>query len=110
MVKLDIKPLSLNKAYRGRRFSTQELKDFKDTIVFKMLRPMKIPEGRLSVKYRFGVSQKNVDGDNLIKSFQDSLAEAYGFNDNLIFHWDVTKVITQKGKEFIEFSIKKCDD
>lgn len=37
------------------------------------------------------------DGDNLIKSFQDTLCEKYGVNDRDIYEWKVEKVIVPKG-------------
>jgi len=104
MVHLDVKPLSLNNAYRGRRFKTAELESFKKAVTLLIPR-IEVPQGKLSVRYVFGVSTKNSDGDNLIKVFQDALAESYGFNDNLIYHWDVTKVDVPKGMEYIEFEL-----
>ena len=68
--------------------------------------PLTIPKGKLSVKYVFGVSSKASDGDNLIKSFQDTLCEQYGVNDRDIFAWRVEKVIVPKGKEYAAFEIK----
>ena len=56
----------------------------------------------------FGVSSKASDGDNLIKSFQDTLCEKYGFNDRDIYRWEVEKVIVPKGKEYAEFEIGVC--
>jgi Holliday junction resolvase RusA-like endonuclease len=106
MITLPIKPLSLNSAYRGRRFSTPDLNQFKRD-VGRLLPKKNIPTGKLSVKYIFGVSSKNADGDNLIKVLQDTLAECYGFNDKVIYHWDVTKVDVGKGEEFISFEIKE---
>jgi hypothetical protein len=35
--------------------------------------------------YESGVSSKASDGDNLIKSFQDTICEKYGFNDRDIY-------------------------
>jgi len=106
MIHLNIKPLSVNKAYRGRRFASYDLKAFK-TELSLIVPPLKIPKGQLLVKYCFGVSSKGSDGDNLIKAFQDCLAEIYGFNDNQIYKWIVEKEITKKGKEFIKFEISK---
>ena len=57
------------------------------------------------MKYVFGVSSKNADGDNAIKAFQDILAEYMGFNDREIYHWDITKVDVEKGEEFISFEL-----
>ncbi len=76
-----------------------------------MLPPLTIPKGKLSVKYVFGVSSKASDGDNLIKSFQDTLCEKHGFNDRDIYHWGVEKVIVPKGEEYAAFEIASlnCD-
>jgi len=105
MVHIKIKPLSVNQAYRGRRFATSELKTYKEKLSY-LLPKMKVGEGKLSVKYIFGLSSKGADGDNLIKAFQDCLSEKYGFNDNKIYSWYIEKVDVKKGDEFVEFEIK----
>lgn len=107
MVKIDIKPLSVNEAYRGRRFSTPALKAYKELLTY-CLPKMKIPDGRLSVSYEFGVSSPRSDGDNLIKATQDIIAEKYGFNDNRIYEWHIKKVVVGKGEEYVGFSIRKA--
>lgn len=109
MVRLDLKPLSLNNAYRGRRFKTAELSRFHDDVARLLPRDPMWPttaDGKLAVRYRFGVSSKNSDVDNLVKVFQDALAECYGFNDKRIYEFHVTKVDVPKGHEFIEFEIR----
>ena len=104
MERINIKPLSLNSAYRGRRFTTPELKAFKESV--RYLAPkLVIPQGQLKVNYKFGVSSKASDGDNLIKCFQDAIAEKYGFNDKSIYRWEIEKVDVKKGQEYIEFEI-----
>ena len=109
MRRIDIKPISINEAYRGRRFATSKLKDFKKDI-FRLLPKLELRTfKKLSVKYTFGVSSKGSDGDNLIKAFQDCLAEAYGFNDNKIYKWEIQKVDVKKGKEYIEFEVGTLD-
>ena len=105
---INAKPLSLNKAYRGRRFATKDLKKYKEEVMWQLPK-MKVPQGKLEVEYIFGCSSKGSDGDNLIKAFQDCLAEFYGFNDNKIYRWIVEKVDVKKGKEFIKFEIKTCN-
>lgn len=109
METIKIKPLSLNSAYRGRRFTTPELKSYKEAIHYLAPR-LKIPKGKLKVSYKFGVSSKNCDGDNLIKCLQDALADKYGFNDKVIYKWDVEKIDVKKGKEFISFKIEKITE
>lgn len=105
MYTLKIKPISLNHAYRGRRFKTPELEAFKEECYFRLPK-QDIPEGELSVKYEFGISSKNSDLDNLVKCFQDALAVKYGFNDRQIYHIEAVKVDVKKGEEYIKFLIK----
>lgn len=103
--RVPIKPLSVNSAYRGRRFSTPELHQYKRDVSL-LLPNLEIPQGkRLKVSYVFGVSSKNSDGDNLVKAFQDIISEQYGFNDKTIYSWSIEKVDVEKGEEFIDFSI-----
>jgi len=107
MFTLNIKSLSSNQAYTGRRFATDELEAYKQEI-WLLAPKLLVPEGcKLEVEYEFGVSQKNLDLDNQIKIFQDSLAEAYGFNDNRIYRLVARKIDVKKGEEYIKFNIKK---
>ena len=103
-VRLNIKPLSVNRAYKGRRFATEELSQYKKEVSM-MLPKMKVPCGKLSVRYIFGVSSKNADGDNMVKALQDIISECYSFNDKIIYEWHIKKVDVQKGKEYIEFEL-----
>lgn len=105
-MKLPIKALSLNHAYIGRRWSTAELTTFKKNVGL-LLPKIQLPKGRLKVSYIFGVSTKNSDGDNLVKCFQDCLADKYAFNDNQIYKWEIEKVLVPKGQEFIDFEIEE---
>lgn len=106
MTKIDIKPLSVNKAYRGRRFATTDLTDYKKTLEI-LLPAMEIKDTQLEVSYIFGTSSRGSDGDNFIKAFQDCISEQYGFNDNKIYKWTVVKKIVPKGEEYVEFDIKE---
>ena len=101
---IPLKPLSVNKAYRGRRFATKELQQYKKDL-FRLLPKLKVGKGKLGVSYVFGLSSKGADGDNLIKSFQDCLTEAYNFNDNKIYEWKISKDDVKKGNEYISFEI-----
>ncbi|OIO52640.1 MAG: hypothetical protein AUJ19_00780 [Parcubacteria group bacterium CG1_02_58_44] len=105
MARMNIKPLSVNHAYRGVRYATKELAQYKQDLGWLLPR-IEVPDGPLSVRYVFGVSSKASDGDNLIKCLQDVVAEHYGFNDKRIYHWDVTKVDVPKGGEFVEVEIE----
>lgn len=106
MTTIAIAPLSVNKAYRGRRFATKELKSYKETLAY-LLPKMAVPKGKLIVKYIFGVSSKASDLDNLLKAATDIIANAYGFNDREIFSIYAKKEIVSKGNEFIKFEFNK---
>jgi hypothetical protein len=105
MYRVPIKPLSVNRSYQGRRFATPELKAYKELLSY-LLPPTTVPKGRYKVYYVFGVSSEASDGDNLIKSFQDTLCEKYGINDRDIYKWDVEKKIVPKGQEYASFEIE----
>lgn len=104
MVKLDIKPLSINEAWMGRRFKTQKYKQYRKDVL-SMLTAKKLPEPPFEINIIFGFSSKGSDWDNCIKLFQDIVAEKYGFNDNLIYRAVVEKKIVKKGNEYIIFEI-----
>jgi hypothetical protein len=100
-----IKPLTVNRSYQSRRFAIPELKTFKIELGY-LLPALVIPKGKLRVRYTFGVSSEASDGDNLIKSFQDTLCEKYWFNDRDIYRWEVEKRIVPKGEEYAAFEIR----
>ena len=105
MVKIDIKPLSVNKAWQGRRFKTQEYKQYcKD--VASLLTAIKLPEPPYELNLEFGFSSKASDLDNPVKLFQDIISTKYKFNDKLIYRLVVEKKIVEKGQEYIIFEIK----
>ena len=109
MITLNIKPISVNQAYRGRRFSTPELTAYKQEIGLRLKRG-KVPKGKLAVQYIFGVSSKASDADNLVKAFQDAIAEVYGFNDKMIYTLQVEKRDVKKGKEYVSFAINSWSE
>jgi Holliday junction resolvase RusA-like endonuclease len=77
---------------------------YKEELAY-ILPKLTVPTGKLKIKYQFGVSSKNADGDNLVKCFQDALAEQYGFNDRQVYEWSGKKVDVKKGEEFCAFEI-----
>jgi len=103
---IEIKPLSINQAWKGRRFKTEAYKDFEATLFLLLPKKIKIPEGKLEANYLFGVSSKNCDYDNFIKAFQDILSKKYNFNDKKIYRGIIEKVDVKKGSEFIQFQFR----
>ena len=104
-MRLDIKPLSVNEAWQGRRVKTKKYRDYEKAILL-MLRPMTIPDGKLELYLKWGFSSAGSDWDNPIKPFQDCLQKKLLFNDNRVFRAVTEKVIVKKGFEFVEFEIK----
>ena len=106
MPKVNIKPLSVNKAWQGKRFKTPLYKAYEKELLLK-LRALEVPEGKLLLVVTFGLSSKLADWDNPVKPFQDCLQKKYGFDDRRIYKAEVEKVDVKKGEEFIEFEIKQ---
>jgi Holliday junction resolvase RusA-like endonuclease len=107
MIQLFIKPLSVNRAYCGRKFKTPAYKSFEQALMLMLPNDYKVPsEGDLEAIYEFGIS-KNSDGDNCIKAFQDVLQTKYSFNDSRIVKWTVLKNVVKKGDGYINFSISE---
>lgn len=106
MVNINIKALSINQAFQGRRFKTNKYKSYEKEMLYK-LPNIDIPEPPYSVYYEFGFSSSLSDIDNGVKPLQDILQKKYGFNDREVFHMEVTKTIVKKGEEYIKFEIKK---
>lgn len=105
-MRINIKPLSVNQVWQGRRFKTPIYKKYENELLF-MLPKIKIPEGKLELTIIFGFSSSASDWDNPIKPFQDILQKRYRFNDSRVYKATIIKEIVKKGQEFIEFNIKE---
>jgi len=103
---IQIKPLSVNKCYKGRRFKNQKYKSYELELTLK-LPPLIVPDGHLELVIEFGFSNAGSDIDNCVKVFQDVLQKKYGFNDNMIYRLVVSKIIVEKGKEYIDFKLQE---
>lgn len=103
-MKIQIKPLSVNECWRGRRFKTPTYSRYERDLLL-LLPKMEIPEGRLEVTIICGLSNKLSDIDNIAKPFIDILQKAYSFNDNQIYDLRLIKQDVKKGMEYIEFLI-----
>ncbi len=105
MVRIDIKALSINQAFQGKRFKTPKYKQYtKD--VLKILPPLTVPDGQLRAFYEFGVSNMGSDVDNMVKCLQDQLQTKYNFKDSKIIEFTACKVKVKKGDEYIKFKVE----
>jgi Holliday junction resolvase RusA-like endonuclease len=110
-MRIDIKPLSVNKVWQGKRFKTPVYKKYERELMLKLDSNATVENGvPLEVRIDFGVSSKLSDIDNPLKPFLDVLQKKYGFDDRYIYRLIVDKTIVPKGKEYIEFSIDNYPD
>ena len=109
MTKIDIKPLTVNQAWKGRRAKTTLYKQYQTLLTLMLPKKLDIPDGKLKIKIEFGLSSKLSDWDNPIKQFQDILCKKYGINDSRIYKGIVEKVDVEKGKEYIKFKIESYE-
>jgi len=106
MIRIEAKPLSVNDAWKGRRFKTDEYKAFERKILFMLPKKIDLPPAPYELHLKWGFSSSLSDWDNPIKPFQDVLQKKYKFNDKMIKRGIVDVIEVEKGKEFIEFELK----
>lgn len=110
MIRINIKPLSVNQAFKGRRFHTAYHKEWTKTVNMLLPPTIDLPLPPYEIYLKFGFSSDSSDWDNPIKQVQDTLAEKYGFNDKLIKKGVVETDKVKKGNEYFEFEIKHYDN
>lgn len=103
-MKVEIKPISVNLCWQGRRFKTKTYKKFEHDLLL-MLPKIKLGEPPYELLYKFHFSNKASDLDNPVKPITDILQKKYGFNDKDIYRLIVEKYIVKKGQEYFEFFI-----
>ena len=106
-MKINIKPLSVNQAWQGRRFKTKSYQKFEQDLLF-ILPSNKYRfsnNAKLRVIYRFGFSNALSDLANPEKLITDILVKKYGFDDRQIYEMQLFKEVVKKGLEFIDFEI-----
>jgi Holliday junction resolvase RusA-like endonuclease len=106
--KVNIKPLSVNKAWQGRRFKTPEYKHWEIEVMYNLPSWKKDLEkaDKLEVWLEFGFSNGASDIDNPIKPTLDVLQKKYGFNDKSIWSMHIKKVLVPKGEDYVDVTIK----
>jgi len=107
MIKLNIKPLSANEAFKGRKFRTAKYDKYIKDMMLLLPNSLVVPNDKpLSIFIEFGYSSSLSDIDNGLKPFIDCLQKKYNFNDKLINELNVRKIKVSKGYEHIIFEIK----
>ena len=106
-ITLDCKPLSVNEAWKGRRFKTQAYKFYEMELLW-VLPNIVLPPPPFEVRFEWGFKTKASDVDNPVKPFLDILCKKYGFNDKHVY-----KIVSEKrivDKEYIKFEILHYGD
>jgi Holliday junction resolvase RusA-like endonuclease len=107
-LKINIKPLSVNCAFQGRRFKTPAYKQYERDVT-ALLRPCTVPEGNIHLTIEAGFSRTQSDIDNIAKPFIDILQKKYGFNDSRIYKLTLIKQIVKKGSEYLDFEFEAAN-
>ena len=100
-----MKPLSVNDAWKGKRYKSDEYKAYEMEMLLR-LPPGRLPPPPYRVYYEFGFSNTLADFDNPCKPLGDILQKKYGFNDNQIYEAHIVKKIVKRGKEYIKVNIE----
>lgn len=108
-MKISVKysPLSVNKAWQGKRFKTQEYLKFERDLLL-LLPNLRLPDPPYRLEIEFGMSAAS-DIDNPVKALLDVMQKKYGFNDKFIHQLIVHKTIVKNQSDhFINFEIKRA--
>ena len=100
IINLNIKPLSVNKAWQGKRYKSPEYKKYEIQVV-RLLPDIEIKEFK-RLKITYGFSNMMSDIDNPTKLVLDLLQKKYNVNDRDLIYLVLHKEKTKKGEEFIE--------
>ena len=103
MFEVKLKPLSVNNAYKGRRFPTDELKVYKKAMPLLLPRDLQLPPNKLVLLFRFHFKREASDVDNCCKAAQDIITKHYGVDDRMIYLTMNEKIVDFKAAEYLEF-------
>ena len=103
--KINIKPLSVNEAFKGRRFKTDKYKAFEKEMMLSIPSSSKVVKTPIRLNITFGFSNVLSDIDNPLKATIDVLQKKYRFNDRDVYELNVIKEIVKSGSEFIKVKI-----
>lgn len=98
-IKKQIKPLSVNQCWQGKRFKTKEYKNYEQELLYT-LPAQKLPKPPYHIYFEFGFSNSMSDWDNPVKPLQDIMQKKYGFNDKDIVQALIVKEKVKKGEEY----------
>lgn len=108
IIKKNIKPLSVNDCWQGKRFKSKAYKIYETELLYT-LPILQLPNPPYSIYFEFGLSNVLADWDNPVKPLQDILQKKYGFNDKDIIEARVFKKKVAKGLEYFLVKLENYD-
>ena len=103
-IHLPVKPLSVNLAWKGKRFKSNDYKNYEKKILFMLPAKLNIPD-MMRIEFVFGFSSKASDLDNPVKMILDIMQKKYSFNDSSVWEMEIQKKIVPKGQEYMKINI-----
>ena len=104
-IRVNIKPLSVNDAWQGKRFKTDKYNAYEKEMLVR-LPAGHFPEPPYRIFYEFGLSRRDADYDNPVKPTQDILQKQYHFDDKEIYEAYIRKVLVKKGSEYVRVKVE----
>lgn len=93
MIEIQVKALSVNRLFKGRRFKTQEYKDYEEFLLYSLPKKPMI-KGMVNIHYKFFLkNHKITDCSNLVKALEDILVKkGYIVDDRFVYKFTVEKI------------------
>lgn len=103
-MRIDIKPLSVNDCWKGKRYKTMEYKLYEQELYYSLKQRKYPTDKKLKLIVKVGITHRS-DIDNVLKPFIDILQKRYGINDKFIYKIVIEKENVKQGNEYIDFEI-----
>ena len=117
VIELQMKSISTNKIWTGKRFLSAAARDFKKEAHYRLLTNRSelksqlaaAGDGELAIRFEFGLS-RDADTDNCLKLVIDVLSAVMGIDDRRFRGVSAMKTKVKRGGEFIRFAISAFDE
>lgn len=107
--KLNIKPLSVNEAWQGKRYKTPLYKKYEQDCLL-ILPNVKLGLPPYQINIQVGYSNAASDLDNCIKPIIDILQKKFKFDDKHVYRIVAEKRLVKKGSDYISVEIKEYEE
>ena len=109
-LKINIKPLSDNKLWMWVHRKTAEYRRYESKILKEIPDTFKLEKRKTALYFTFWFSNSRSDASNPLKALCDILWKKFDeWDDRMIYHLEVNKVIVPKWEEFIQIKSEYLD-